>query len=201
MLLIPVGFAQAVFTMTLSGDPEPIVNTVGFKVLNPPWTQADTEALDAAWKVTPGLRAEVSSSYQFTKTTVYVGQDGGPPVVFESTNAPSAGLGAGAPLPQNCAVLATKRTALAGRRNKGRWYIPGIGEGAVDALGVIAGATVTAFQTAMNATFTNLRSVTNVEQLYILHNSEGVTAPGPPSEIISWAIQPKIATQRRRLRP
>lgn len=200
-LIIPPGYSQLVMRMTLTGDPEPIVNTIGVQHGVSIDFQDLVNALDVAWKLTPGIRAEVSNQYAFVGCTLYVGQDGGPPAIYESTNPPEQGGGAGAPLPQNCGVLVTKRTAVAGRRNKGRWYVAGIGEGAVDATGTIAGVTVTAWQNAVNATFANMQLGTAVDDLVILHTAGGTTPPGLPTPITQMVVQSKMATQRRRLRP
>lgn len=199
--IIPPGFAQCAWHLALAGDPEPIVITFGVSVDTLPVTQAIVNDLHLGLKTGAGLLAQISSSYTSLKAVMYVGQDGGPPVVWESNNSTQVGGGAGAPLPQNNAVLITKRTASAGRRNKGRLYCPGIGEGAVDAVGTIAGATVTAFQTAADAWLTAINATTGIGGMVILHTSGGVTTPPAPTPVTALVVQPKIATQRRRLRP
>lgn len=53
------------------------------------------------------------------------------PVVNYSTGLPKAGLNVGASLPNNCALVITKRTALRGRSFRGRLYHIGLKESEV----------------------------------------------------------------------
>lgn len=201
-LIIPPGFAQAAFKFDLNGDPEPIVTTCGVSVSA--WggdfqaaANACRDRWAAAWPA-----ASMSNQFRFRGVTLRVGQDGAPPLIFEA-DADIVGLGAATVLPQNCALLVRKRTASAGRRNRGRFYVPifGILESAVSQIGVISGGDVSGQQTGWDAFHTALTSggahpLTPV----ILHSDGGVTAPGAPTVITSFHVEPIIATQRRRLR-
>lgn len=199
--LIPIGYAQCSWNLDLNGDPEPIQITFGVSV-DGAVTQATVNNLHAALKTTGTLLDQISNVYLSKSVTMYVGNASpAPPTVWVSDDATKAGGGAGAPLPQNCGVLITKRTGSAGRRNKGRWYVPGIGEGAVDAIGVVSAPTVTAFQTAANATLAAINAAVGIGNMVILHTSGGTTPPGDPSVVTSLQVQSKMATQRRRLRP
>lgn len=77
--------------------------------------------------------------------------------IAASTGGAVAGTGAGGALPPGDALVVTLRTALAGRANRGRVYLPGLDQSAMAAGGVAAAGTmtdaagfITAVQTAMN---------------------------------------------------
>jgi hypothetical protein len=97
-------------------------------------------------------------------------------------------------LPQNCATLIRKTTALAGRRGRGRFYLPPItmDEFATSKAGVIASSSLAAMQLAANAWFDH------GEPFVILHDS--LPSSLAPTPITSFVVDGRIATQRRRLR-
>jgi hypothetical protein len=66
--------------------------------------------------------------------------------ILQSTTPGAAGTAAGGPLPSEVAAVVTLRTALAGRANRGRSYIPGFASAALFAGDVIIAAAVTALQ-------------------------------------------------------
>jgi hypothetical protein len=108
--------------------------------------------------------------------------------------------------------LVRKNTALGGRRNVGRMYIPGVTEIMQTDAGDLVAGTVASFQTALNTFLGAL--TTDAISMYVLHGPATVwelvggqprrvpTAgfvPGP-TLVSSLTLQTHVAMQRRRLR-
>lgn len=202
-LIIPPGYLQAVYEMSLAGDPEQMVVTLGHEIDSASGANLDDAANDlfTAFATTVFVSG-MASGYRLDGVTVYGGNDG-PSIVRTSTNTPVTGAGSAAVLPPNCAVLVRKRTDLAGRRGRGRLYMPGPPESGVDQVGNLAGAEVTANQNRWSAFYDYLTSLQG-GRLYppvVLHRSEGAGVEPPPTPVTQFTVDPKIATQRRRLRP
>lgn len=195
-LVIPPGFAQVIYRSGLAGDPEECLWTLGIATSGFGGGQdiADSLRADflAAWPA-----ASILTGWSFIGTRVYVGQDGGPPTVWESAGDAVAGTNAGPGLPPNCAFLVQKRSGLGGRRNRGRMFLPagfGVGEDSVPITGVMAEAQRAALQTRCNAAFLG------AEDRVIFHDED---TPGGtvPTVITTLIMQARLATVRRRLRP
>lgn len=200
-LIIPPGFAQAAWKWELNGDPEMIYTTCG---LNVGGFGGDFQAAcNAAGADMFGAfpPAQTSNQWRYRGVVLRVGQDGAPPIVFE-TLYNDVGTGGATILPQNCAMLVRKRTASAGRRNRGRFYFPmlGILEAAVSQIGVINAADVTNAQARVDDLFSRQTTGPNPTPPVILHSDGGVTAPGAPTPITGYGVESIIATQRRRMR-
>lgn len=203
MLIIPPGFGQVSWRFTLTGDPEPIIFTMGVDLGDAAGDfqtacNRATNCFTTAWAV-----SDISNQYSFMGTTLRVGQDGAPPLIFETNPGAYTGTFTGAILPQNCAFLVRKLTASAGRRNRGRFYLPpfGVGEGSVDAKGVIDSSGVTNIQNRVNAFRTALISTATIElPPVILHSTGSLPTVPAPTPITAFTVDPIIATQRRRLR-
>lgn len=202
-LIIPPGFLQAVYEMQLTGDSEPMVITMGHEIDSASGANGE----DAADDLFGSFNFEVfydfmASVYTLTGVTVYVGNDG-PPSVFTSTVAPSTAVGGGTCVPPNTAYLIRKRTDLAGKRGRGRFYLPGVREDQVDNVGNVLPATQTVLNTALESWHDYLTGGTGA-RLYppvVLHRSEGIGVEPPPTPITTFVTDGKVATQRRRLRP
>lgn len=203
-LIIPVGYGQAVYELILTGDSEPMVVTMGHDLSA--YLGDHQEAAEALhFYFGEHVMPMLPSAYSHTAVDLYVGQAEGPPLVFSSTGAPVAGDGGAAFIPQNSALLVRKRTDLAGRRGRGRIYLPGVEEALVDGAGNLTPAAVTGYQTQLDNWFEALND-TSTEPFphipaVILHRSEGEGAEPPPTTVASFQLEDKIATQRRRLRP
>ena len=145
--------------------------------------------------------AEMYPTWTFVGTDVYVGQDGGDPVIGSwRVNAVGTRTLAAQP-PNNCAVLIQKRSALGGRKNRGRFYFPpmSLGESAVNENGVITGATLTGLQANFTEWFGYLNAGLSGGPTYkpvILHT----IAPFTPTPVTSFVVQAQIATRRKRMR-
>lgn len=194
-LVIPPGFGQAVYRFALAGDPEECLTTIGFPMAGYDDGQDAADNLAGDFRLAVGVGV-ILLGWSFIGVRVYVGQDGGPPTVFESATIAHVGTNAGPALPPNCAFLIQKRSAAAGRRNRGRMFIPagvGVGEDSVPVTGVMAEAQ----RAALEVRYTDwLDAAPKV----ILHDS---ATPGgaTPTAIVNYIVQARLATVRRRLRP
>lgn len=199
-LIIPPGFAQIAYELRLAGDSELIVTTIGLDLGVAGASQIADLAFQAfALEVMPG----VSNQLTLERATAYVGQDGAPPDVYDSTLTQVVGAGASGMLPQNCALLVRKRTDLAGRRGRGRMYVPGLDETGVTANGTLTAGTLAAWQALFTGFYERLTD--GVDQAatppVVLHRSEGIGPEPLPTPITTLLVDGRIATQRRRLRP
>jgi hypothetical protein len=191
-LVVPLGFAQLIFRFQLAGDPEEMITTIGIDITGGP---ADTQVVadERRDQFLAAISAsQMSGAYTFVGVTVRT-WDGR---VYESLSGRVGTGGGGAQLPQNCAYLLKKVTASAGRRNRGRMYVPVFigAEGDVDNTGKITESVRLAIQDVFRPAFFKLTDV-------ILHSQAGIgPAPGPPTPITALNLDPVIATQRRRMR-
>lgn len=201
-LIIPPGFAQAVYIHQLAGDNEPIVTTCGHDIGDFVGTPQElANRLHSNWKTEPLVL--MSNQYTSVGVDVYIGQDGGPPLVANSTTVSATGGATGGPLPQNCAALVRKRTGAAGRRGRGRMYWPGVAEGDVGPTGVLTEALRTSLQNRYAAWLALLVASpagSGPVPPVILHRAEGTGVEPPPTVITAFQVDTRVATQRRRLR-
>lgn len=101
--------------------------------------------------------------------------------------------------PPNSALLVRKVTSGRGRRHQGRMFLPGlVAEADVDSAGNLTGGTRQTMQGFLNDFMTNL-DVNGIVPV-ILHDDEGESEVPSPSIISEFLVEPKMATQRRRLR-
>lgn len=157
------------------------------------------------------VQGQLTSDVTLQTTKLKIGPtEDGPS--FEHTQ-PLAGSGAiNTSMAPNTAYLVNKVTALGGRRHRGRMFLPGVFDGAVDDSGIVAGATVTQVQVALDDFLVSM-GVFGLS-LVILHSPSYVwgLVGGQPRRIYSSATPPEptpvtaltmtgmVATQRRRLR-
>lgn len=110
-----------------------------------------------------------------------------------------AGSGVQSSPPPNVAVLVQKRTALLGRRGRGRMFFPwGVDESGVDEAGNIETAVRTAYQTG-GANFIAGLASAGLEAV-LLHTYPTTGSPMAAAPISAFVPSPIVATQRRRLR-
>lgn len=201
-LIIPDGYAQAVWVMALTGDSEPMVTTCGLDITG---VLSSYPALCNHLLNNFGntIMAQVYSQYTVERVDLYVGQASGPNVVYASTDPAIPGEQSLTSLPQNCAVLIRKPTGTPGRRGRGRFYIPGIPEASVSQIGDINSGPLDGWQDSADAFYSELAtpSVFDPAPPVILHHSEGIGTEPAPTPITSFQVETRIATQRRRLRP
>lgn len=198
MVSIPNGFALARLIWTAAGDPEPMISTIGLELTPGPTTPfVLASAIRTAW-TGAWAPASLSNSYTFKGVSVTMGPQPGTGPTADSL-IDSIGTSVSAMLPSNCAILIRKVTALGGRENRGRMFLPAgyLAEGSVDQNGVIAGATVTSMQAQMNAFQAAVIGSPLFDNTVVLHGTASASAP---TVITDLTVQSKIATQRRRMR-
>lgn len=94
------------------------------------------------------------------------------------------------------ALLVRKVTAGGGRANRGRMFVPGVVEANWDAGGELDAGDLAAYQGAFDALRGELIGL-GVTPVVLHDEASPVTDPTP---ITSFEVQPRAATQRRRLR-
>src|SRR5918998_3527883 len=127
MPFVPPGYAQANFRMRLVGDVDEMMVTLGIKYDTVVLGDLDGVANDLFATFHTNWKAMTVNFYGFTGVTLY-SDIAGAKHVNMSTAAEVAGTVAGGGLTQNCAWLVKKKSALGGRNNRGRLYIPGLPE-------------------------------------------------------------------------
>lgn len=195
-VIIPPGYAVASIKTVTLGDPEPMVWTLGLDLSDWILPANLPDFISDCWD--DHLDTITSSITDLVQVDVKVGPTVTGPTYTWVGQIP--GANPDALLPPNCAVLVQKRTGLGGRMNRGRMYLPGISviADSLDSGGNIGPGGVLAVQNAVDGFITalgtdgGLGSVTPV----LLHS-----ASSDPTPIIDFVVAPKIATQRRRLRP
>jgi len=197
---LPIGFGQVIHSISLADDPEPMALTYGVKFEpNSPTTsgQATVDALRNAFVT--HLGGLLATGYMHRQTELKV-QFGAALEVFLN-NETANFTGTTNALPQNSALLVHKRSNTAGRRHRGRLYIPGVNETNVDPKGVVAEALRSAWQTGLNAFLQAVVDTVTLEAMVIFHSGLSGAVLPPPTPVSTLAVDPRIATQRRRLRP
>jgi hypothetical protein len=195
---IPVGFAEATFIWNLAGKPNDVTYAFGldhptFSIYDPAiWAQDLYGFAVGASK--PIIPADIQIGWTFQGIQVVKQLEEGQ--IIGQYLLPVVGTATGGALPPNCAILMRKNSALGGRRNRGRVYLPPIipGEANVDVLGNLSGSFATDIQTRWNTFRTGAEGDENT--LVIFHQ----TAPFTPTPITGFTVATTIATQRRRLR-
>jgi len=196
-VVIPPGFAHVAHITTLDSDVEEMVTTYGVGVIDDPTPNTLATDLHDTW-ATRIVTPLYGDTYQLIRTEVRIGQPAGEPLQGVHSEI-VLGIGSTARLPQNCAVLVQKRSALGGRANRGRMYVPGtLGESVVSDSGSITSANLSGQQTAFNNLLTDLDTAfpLSITGMVILHSSAL-----DPTVVTSLNVQQLISTQRRRLRP
>lgn len=168
--------------------------TMAARIQTPPFTQTNANNLHNA--LASVLAPLYDSEMTFPETTFLVGGD--PPLRFVATGS-AAGTRAALNEPSvNVAYLITKATGFAGRRYRGRLYLPAANEAAFTADGRLSAGEITVLQTAATGLFNVLGGSvinTNVDQPVLLHSG----APSTPTTVTAYQAGSVVATQRRRL--
>lgn len=192
---IPTTGSEATMRWSLAGDSEFMVCTLGLSdqllafdpvsIANRFDTALTNSALSTAAKMGVGWSLGTS----FVKTILPSG-----PVTVE-VGTPVSNTGTHSTVPNNSAILIRKQTALGGRSNRGRMYLPPFrfAEGDYTPTGILLTANVTALQTDLD----NLLSALELQDLSpVLWHSDGSGG----TLITDLVVQPRLATQRTRMR-
>ena len=201
-LNIPPGFGLAAWRFALAGDPQEMVTTCGVSLgdAQGAFAEAANNCFRAFSQEFPA--AQLDADWTVLGVRLWVGQDGGATVPYDSTEAGYTGNASGGGPVQNTAVLVKKSTARPGRHGRGRFYWPpfGLSVAGYSPAGMLASGTLADYQDRFSQMYSNM----------FAGNSGGMTfAVGPqlfhsndlaPDDITAFTVQPQLATQRRRLR-
>ena len=204
---IPAGYGQFTEVLTLDGDAEPMVITIG---VGPNITD-DAAALD--WVAAlhgqfgSNVMPETPNDYHAIRGELryhVAGDADDDPLRVAVNSTVYNGTHTSEPAPQNCAYLVHKRTAVGGRQGRGRLYMPGVLEAQVSPAGVISTGQISAITNAFNGWRADVEAnpLTSPESgFYLLHNlANGELLADLPTRITSFDCDSLMATQRRRLR-
>jgi hypothetical protein len=188
-MIIPLGFAHVVHLFSGGGLPRGAATTHGVSFVGQAVLADKAEGIADAFEDT--IRLYLASEVTYLGCRVKAGpNDVGPE--YTAARARPGAL-ANAMTPPNTAWLLKKKSALGGRQNRGRMYVPGIVEDATIHNGKITASSLTQMQTAADNYMAALAS--NDSPMVILH-----TASSDPTTVVSLDVDPTVATQRRRLR-
>lgn len=194
MSVIPVGYVQAWLQYDLNGTTRDAFTQLGYAVATPPFGQLNADALILAM-ATSGKQCLASDS-RIIGGFVLVGSDGGNIRYDVLLGTAQDGSRAGSQSPPQVSLLLKKVTASAGRRNRGRMYLPGPSESDTTQGGDVASSCVSAMGNFSGDLLTmDNEAGTNVGSPVLFHD----TAPTTPTVITNIVAQTKVATQRRRL--
>lgn len=186
MPFIPTDHAEILMIMQMENDPDPYANTFG--VFLDGGSVADAGSVAAvAWET--NVMPVLSEDVELVGVVVRDG-DGN---VAELTRSEVGGVNVGS-VPGNGAVLVRKLTAVAGRKNRGRFFVPGLREDEVNGAGVITPTTTNVIQGGFLDWLADM--TTGLFLPVILHTLN----TDPPTLITGVSTQALMATQRRRLR-
>lgn len=177
-----------------AGDPEPYVVTWAIEIDTPPFTQTGVDNMLTEY--VSQFESLFPNDCTIGPLTARVGQDGDPLIL--TSDAGDTGTNTSDFAPQNVALLLKKRSDVGGRRNRGRMFMPGVPESAVNEIGELTST----YRNAVNGLASDFLDYcqsggsSNSANMVILHSS----APSTPTVVTSLVCDTRVATQRRRLR-
>lgn len=189
-LVIPDGKGECVATFTTSGDAGPALNVWGFEWDN--LTTPDDVAASIAAIYNTEVMVGLTNTVALTNVRVVI-NDAGTLLEGVWTGSHQGDVTADGASPQ-VAYLVRKTTGLAGREHRGRMYWPGCDEQSITASGAIAPTALTNLQTNADDFLAALLAADH--PMILLHTDIGT----PVDTVVSLKVDPKCATQRRRLR-
>lgn len=188
-MIIPAGFGQCTLNFTGTSLPQGAAVVFGFANAGPQDAEACRIDIATAWYNT--IREQMCDSVIQSSQLVKLGpNDDGPTAAGVGTG---AGLLTGSAAPPQVSWLVSKRTALGGRRNRGRMYIPGIPETSVSPFGSIDPTLRQNMEDECDAFLAAIDAAGC--PMVILHNTVGT-----PTLVQSLTVSASVATQRNRLR-
>lgn len=197
---IPVGFAQLAMVHRMVGDAEEMICTFGVRMSDQPFDSTSLTDIGNLWNST--IMQQVHTTVELVAVRSVEGPrpDGATQeVAFVGKN---GGISTGSTVPQNTGFLIRKITARGGRAHRGRMFIPGVPEASVGPTGIVDPTVLASLQTQATAFRTNLDALgEQVNAMAVLHNAPLVGPTPTPTDITALVADPRVATQRRRLRP
>lgn len=188
-MIIPIGYAQVTHTYGGSPLPHGAANTYGISLGGGMAGEELAEFLHTQWT---GVWPSVGDSNAEMRSTIvkYGPNDVGP--VFEYSEVISGSV-SGNGTPPNTAILVQKVTALGGRRNRGRIYLPAVTNYAGTEQGQLPAPIVTDLNDRLETWQDALGAADYLTYLFHSGSSD-------PTIISTWRATSTYATQRRRLR-
>lgn len=183
------GFMQVLaFYTNLAGHP--CQNSMGYAID----AGVDQTTADAVsdW-LAPAYKGQITAGSRWVGVRLIVGNDG-PPGEFNSSSSAGAGTPTGDTEQLQVQGLLHKSTAFAGRKFRGRMYIPDILDSQCDSVGNLNASAVAKLQAIADAWFGLSAADALIHAPQILHG-DGITAP---TEVVAISVEGKVATQRRR---
>lgn len=191
---IPAGFAQVNFRFTGTAAPTGAEMTFGVELLDGGMDPTDVGARAVDAWVTAGFQQFQSDQISLTQALCKFGpNDTGPSAEVAVTR---PGTDTGSPVSPNVSVLLQKRTALGGRRGRGRCYLPGVPESQILGDGSLVGAWFDDLVDSCTAFVVDL-ALGDIPMVLLHAEDSGVITP---NTVTSFAPSSTAATQRRRLR-
>lgn len=196
-LSIPVGYGLWQMYLQHTGLQHTAVVTLGFHVSTPPYTQANNNAALLAWQAS--LNQLWDAEVAFSRLVALVGNDG-PLLRYESLNGGIGSRSSVTVAPPNVTYLLRKTSAFAGRRFRGRMYLPYVNNAGIQQTGALVSTELTLLTARAAALQSNLTvtGTINVDSLALLHASSPLSATPTPT-VCTLAADDFVATQRRRL--
>lgn len=194
-MIIPVDHGNLVTTWTVTGNAEPKSFNMGYYdgSANGATNHANRwfDILDA------NLQTAIANEVTIQSVTAYFNEGGALTIGVSDRPAFNGTFAAGAASP-NVATLTRKNTGLAGRKFRGRAFLPPVPDNYIDSGGNVSAPA----QTQVNNGLAACLAAADDTGLFgwamplrLLHSDAT-----PPTDIISWVCDPKVGTQRRRMR-
>lgn len=195
-LHVPSGFAQVVHKFGADLTGRRYLNTYGISLgwEEPNDIKATAEELHHAyWE--EFLDDTLNGDY-FLESTKVIAKFDGDDFEYEHIEFETSEL-SGERVPINCALLIHKGSIFAGRRNRGRLYVPGVvAEGDANDNGALSSDAVSDFQSRADDWLTRVNTGDAViGEMVILH-----TTNNDPTPVSGLFVDPVLGTQRRRMR-
>jgi hypothetical protein len=197
-LVIPPGFGLMQLQLQHATIAHTAVCTFGFSIAAPPYTQSNNDANLAALRVS--LLGLYDNEVTFQRLVTLVGNDG-PLLRVESAGTGQGTRAAVVITSPNTTYLLKRTTGFAGRRYRGRLYLPFVNTLGITQTGQLSAGELTLLTSAAAALRSNIEGVPagNVAQYALLHSTSPLSSTPPPTTVTALTAEAFVATQRRRL--
>lgn len=189
MLQIPPGYCQVQFKFHQGNTGKPNSCAVGY-ALSDVLTQTQVNAISTT--IAPKFKAILNTGGSYDGVVVRIGSDG---PESELTSATSAGAGtrSAALCPPQVVVVLAKKTALRGRKFRGRCFVGDVSETQVGDGGALSTSEQTLFQDLATTMNSSLGAGPTLLNAVLLHSSSTV-----PTPLTVMTADLQVGTLRRR---